>query len=108
MYYARCSRTFLSCLNLFVARDSMTPYETIYWKSEDGTNRFWLLESTSSADTDKQRAAEVGNVSTKITWEDIRARLYRRTEADLGFPERYPTPPFIQVGVDAIVEWILY
>ena len=38
-----------------------------YWKSEDGTNRFWLLESTLSADIDKQKASEVGNVTTKIT-----------------------------------------
>ena len=66
-----------------------------YWKSEDGTNRFWLLENTSSADADKERASEVGNVTTEITWEDVRARLYRRLEADPSLPERYPTPPFI-------------
>ena len=66
-----------------------------YWKSKDGTNMFWLLKSTSSADTDKQKASEVGNVTTEITWEDVRARLYRRIEADPSLPECYPIPPFI-------------
>ena len=76
--------------------DHMT-YDPIgeYWKSEDGTNRFWLLESTSSADIDKQKASEVGNVTTEITWEDVRACLYQRVEADHGLLERYPTPPII-------------
>ena len=66
-----------------------------YWKSEDGTNRLWLLENTSSVDADKEKALEVGNVTTEITWEDVRARLYRLLEADPSLPERYPTPPFI-------------
>ena len=66
-----------------------------YWKFEDGTNRFWLLESTSSADANKQRASEVGNLTTEITWEDVKACPYRRVEADLGLLERYQTPPFI-------------
>ena len=47
-----------------------------YWKSEDGTNRFWLLKSTSSVDADKQRASEVGNITTEITWEDVKICLY--------------------------------
>ena len=66
-----------------------------YWKFEDGTNRFWVLENTSSADVDKEKASEIGNVTTKITWEDVRARLYRRLEADPSLSKRYPTPSFI-------------
>ena len=66
-----------------------------YWKSEDGTNRFWLLENTSSANADNKKASKVGNVTTEITWEDVRARLYRRLKANPSLPERYPTPPFI-------------
>ena len=66
-----------------------------YWKSEDGTNRFWLLENTSSTDANREKASQVGNVTTEITWEDVRACLYRRLKADPSLLERYPTPPFI-------------
>ena len=65
------------------------------WKSEDGTSMFWLLESTSSVDADKERALEVGNVTTETTLENVRAYFYRRVEADPSLSERCPTPPFI-------------